>query len=174
MSALPFVRNLPYLCIFLCMLSAILLSLGPRAKLAYWTTVCVSAVCAAASLVFLLYAAKNDASFAFTMGKFPAPFGNEIKGGPLQGLFAAVFSLVMCLCLLGGRTELFEDVDEKKMGLACVMLCMVLASLLVLSYTNDVFTGYVFVEISTVAACAGTGTSPAKTRPRTGPAGGRP
>ena len=151
---MPFVRNLPYLCIFLCMINAILLSLGPRAKPAYRATVCVSALCAAASLLFLVHIAKSDAAFAFTMGKFPAPFGNEIRGGPLQGLFAFVFSLVMCLCLLGGRTELFEDVDEKKMGLACVMLSMVLASLLVLSYTNDIFTGYVFVEISTVAACA--------------------
>ena len=154
MSVLPFVRNLPYLCIFLCMIAAILLSLGPRAKRAYGATLLVCAVCAAASLVFLVHITRSGEGFAFPMGKFPAPFGNEIRGGPLQGLFATVFSLVMCLCLLGGKAELSEDVGEKKLGLAGVMLCMVLASLLVLAYTNDIFTAYVFIEIGTIAACA--------------------
>ncbi len=151
---MPFMWNLPYLSIFLAMISAILLSVIPGRKLPYWITVGVSAAVAVMSLCFLTFIVKADESYAFTMGKFPAPFGNEIKFGPLQGLLAFVFAVVMCLSLLGGREELFEDVDEKKMGLACVMLNMVLASLLVLTYTNDAFTAYVFIEISTIAACA--------------------
>ena len=151
---MPFAWNLPYLSVFLTMITAILLSVLPGAKRAYWITVCVAAAVAGMSLAFLVFIANADASYAFTMGKFPAPFGNEIKFGPLQGIFAYVFSSVMCLSLLGGREELFEDVDPKKMGLACVMFNMVLASLLVLSYTNDAFTAYVFIEISTIAACA--------------------
>ena len=137
---MPFAWNLPYLSVFLTMITAILLSVLPGAKRAYWITVCVAAAVAGMSLAFLVFIANADASYAFTMGKFPAPFGNEIKFGPLQGIFAYVFSTVMCLSLLGGREELFEDVDPKKMGLACVMFNMVLASLLVLSYTNDAFT----------------------------------
>ena len=151
---MPFAWNLPYLSVFLTMVTAILLSVLPGAKRAYRITVCVAAAVAGMSLAFLVFIANTDASYAFTMGKFPAPFGNEIKFGPLQGIFAYVFSSVMCLSLLGGREELFEDVDPKKMGLACVMFNMVLASLLVLSYTNDAFTAYVFIEISTIAACA--------------------
>ena len=136
------------------MIAAILLSLGPRARLAYRATLCVCLLCTLASLAFLLYIRRADLAYAFPMGKFPAPFGNELRCGPLQALFTAVFSLVMTLCLLGGGSELQEDVEEKKAGLACVMLCMVLASLFVLSYTNDLFTAYVFIEISTIAACA--------------------
>ena len=74
-------------------------------------TVGVAAVCTVASLIFLVFIVHADTAYPFTMGKFPAPFGNEIKFGPLQGLFASVFSAVMCLSLLGGREELFEDVD---------------------------------------------------------------
>ena len=118
---MPFAWNLPYMSVFLTMITAILLSVLPGAKRAYWITVCVSAIVTVMSLCFLSFIVRADASYAFTMGKFPAPFGNEIKFGPLQGLFAAVFAAVMCLSLLGGRKELFEDVDEKKMGLACVM-----------------------------------------------------
>ena len=139
---MPFAWNLPYLSVFLTMIAAILLSVLPGAKRAYWITVGVSAAVTVMSLCFLVFIRRADASYAFTMGKFPAPFGNEIKFGPLQGLFASVFAAVMCLSLLGGRVELFEDVDEKKMGLACVMFNMVLASLLILTYTNDAFTAY--------------------------------
>ena len=151
---MPFFWNLPFLCIFLAMVSAILLSVLPGAKRAYWITVAVSALCCLGSLVFLFRIVKADAAWAFPMGKFPAPFGNEIKIGPLQGLLTAAFSAVMCLSLLGGKEDLFRDVDGKKMGLACVMFNMVLASLFVLTYTNDIFTAYVFIEISTIAACA--------------------
>ena len=151
---MPFAWNLPYLSVFLTMITAILLSVIPGAKRAYWITAGVSAIVTVMSLCFLSFIVKADTAYAFTMGKFPAPFGNEIRFGPLQGLLTSVFAAVMCLSLLGGRKELFEDVDPKKMGLACVMFNMVLASLQILTYTNDAFTAYVFIEISTIAACA--------------------
>ena len=151
---MPFAWNLPFLSVFLTMITAILLSVIPGAKRAYWITAGVSAIVTVMSLCFLSFIVKADTAYAFTMGKFPAPFGNEIRFGPLQGLLTSVFAAVMCLSLLGGRKELFEDVDPKKMGLACVMFNMVLASLQILTYTNDAFTAYVFIEISTIAACA--------------------
>ena len=151
---MPFLWNVPFLCVFLTMVTAILLSVVPGAKLSYYLTLGVSILSTVLTFAFLLRIVQDDCSFAFTMGKFPAPFGNEIKAGPLQALLVTVFSAVMSLALIGGRTELFEDVDEKKMGLACVMMNMVLASLMVLTYTNDAFTAYVFIEISTISACA--------------------
>ena len=151
---MPFTHNLPFLCIFLAMAAAIFLSVVKKPRLCWNITFFVASASALMSIIFLASIVFEDSAFAYTMGKFPAPFGNEIKAGPLQALFAACFSLVTVLALLGGKKDLFEDVDEKKMGLTCVMLNMVLASLLVLTYTNDVFTAYVFIEISTIAACA--------------------
>ncbi len=154
MIAVPFAWNLPFLCIFLSMTAAIALSVLPGGKRAWTLTAVVCALCAALSLVFLVFIVRADAAWAYRMGKFPAPFGNEIRLGPLQGLLGFVFPLVMFLSLLGGRTDLLADADEKKTGLAGVMFCMVLASLLVQTYTNDIFTAYVFVEIGTISACA--------------------
>ena len=151
---MPLSYNFPFICVFICMVTAILLSVVKGAKLSYYITLAVTLVCTVLSVVFLFDIVRDDVSFAFTMGKFPAPFGNEIAGGPLQAMMCSVFCGVMAMALLGGKKELFEDVNEKKMGLACVMFNMVLASILVLSYTNDAFTSYVFIEISTIAACA--------------------
>jgi len=146
--------NFPFITIFLCMVTAILMSIVRNPKVCYYVTLTVTIICTALSAVFLYDIVLADESFAFTMGKFAAPFGNEIAGGPLQAIMCTTFCGVMAMALLGGKSELFEDVDDKKMGLACVMFNMSLASILVLTYTNDVFTSYVFIEISTIAACA--------------------
>ena len=151
---LPFVYNFPFFSIFLCMVSAILLSVVRSDKLSYTWSMCVAFICGLLSLILTVYLYKAGVSFAYTMGKFPAPFGNEIKAGPLQALLTTVFCFVMFFAYLGGREDFFADVPKGKLGLACVMLNMTLASLLVLTYTNDIFTGYVFIEISTIAACA--------------------
>lgn len=151
---MPFVYNIPFFCIFLCMITAILLSAVKNARVSWCAALFVSSATAVMSAVLLAYIARSGETVSFTMGKFAAPLGNEIRFGPLQALLCMCFSSVMALSMLGGKRDMFHDVDEKKMGLACVMLCMVLASLLALTYTNDVFTAYVFIEVSTISACA--------------------
>lgn len=151
---IPLVYNFPYFSIFLCMISAIIISVIKNGKIVYRWTVLVCIVCQALSFCTLVYLHKNNTWFSFTMGKFSAPFGNEIAATELQSFLATLFSIVMLCAIIGGKDDLFHDVADGKMGLAMVMMNMTLASLLVLIYTNDIFTGYVFIEISTIAACA--------------------
>ena len=66
----------------------------------------------------------------------------------------AISVLVLALALAGGKRDLFHDVLPGKLRLYFTMVNLLEASLLALVYTNDVFTGYVFIEISTIAACA--------------------
>ncbi|MCI2106746.1 MAG: sodium:proton antiporter [Intestinimonas sp.] len=150
----PFVENFPFFCIFLAMAVGILLSVSKDGRKAYWISLAVTAVVAVLSAILLGYLMENDLSYTYAMGKFPAPFGNELKVGPLQALLSLTFSAVMGLSLLGGQTDLFADVLPAKQNLYFVMSNLILASLLALTYTNDLFTGYVFIEISTIAACA--------------------
>lgn len=151
---MPFAYDLPFLCIFLCMVSAILLSAVKNARVSWCVTLSAAVISAFMCALLLSYIARADEVVAFKMGKFAAPLGNEIRFGPLQALLGMCFGAVLALAMLGGRRDMFHDVDGKKMGLACVMLNMVLASLLVLTFTNDIFTAYVFIEISTISACA--------------------
>ena len=111
---MPFAWNLPYMSVFLTMITAILLSVIPGAKRAYWITVCVSAIVTLMSLCFLSFIVRADASYTFTMGKFPAPFGNEIRFGPLQGLLASVFAAVMCLSLLPTSAFAEAEIPEEE------------------------------------------------------------
>lgn len=93
-------------------------------------------------------------SFTFMMGHFPAPWGNELRAGVLEAFLALFFCVVMILSLEGGRYDIGVDISPHKQSGYCLMLNLVLASLLALIYTNDVFTAYVFIEINTISACS--------------------
>ena len=150
----PFVENFPFFSIFLAILAAIVTAAIRSGRISYWITI---GVCAASALLngwVLEYTYAEGVSFTYAMGRFLAPYGNAINCGPLQALLAAVFSLVMALALAGGRRDLFQDILPEKQKFYFVMVNMLEASLLALTYTNDMFTGYVFIETSTIAACA--------------------
>lgn len=116
-------------------------------------TLFVVTAVAVMSTILLWYVFKTGESFTYMMGHHPAPWGNEIRAGVLEALMALFFSVIMLLSLLGGLKQIFVDVEEKKVNLYFIMTDLLLASLLALIYTNDIFTGYVFIEINTIAAC---------------------
>ncbi len=145
------VCNLPAVSIFLCMGCAIAspaLSGKNAKRLSILLLITVSAM----SLTVLSYTLGTGESFVFLMGRFPAPWGNEIRGGILEGLLASLFSVIMLLSLTGGMSHIDVEVDPKKLNLYFIMIDLMMASLLALVYTNDLFTAYVFVEINTIAA----------------------
>lgn len=150
----PFVENLPFFSIFLAILAGIVCATLQRGRTAYHLTLGVCGAVAVLSAVVLAYTFRGDLSFTYTMGRFIAPYGNAIKVGPLQALLATVFSAVMAAALVGGKRDLFHDVLPGKQALYFTMVNLLEASLLALVFTNDAFTGYVFIEISTIAACA--------------------
>lgn len=145
---------IPFACIFLFLGAAI--ALAPlRSRRVSLSVTLGAALLAAALSAVLLYALSTDgAHIDFAMGRFSAPLGNELRMGPLQALFSLAFSLVTALSLLGGYADLKEDVPAEKTPLYCTMVNLTLAALFALTYTNDLFTGYVFVEISTMSAVA--------------------
>ncbi|MCQ2421851.1 MAG: sodium:proton antiporter [Lachnospiraceae bacterium] len=149
---MEFVRNFPFFCIMLAMVSGPVSSVlsGKKARV---LSLSVVTICEILSIATLYYTLDLDGPFVYTMGRFPAPFGNEIRVGVLEAFMATSFCLIMLLSLTGGLKYLVKDVPEEKMNLYFIMINLLLASLLVLIYTNDLFTGYVFVEINTISAC---------------------
>lgn len=149
---MSFVQNFPCFSIVICMAAGIL-STPMKGKHARYVTLTVVTLVAAMSLGTLLYVISTGESFVYTMGKYPAPWGNEIRAGALETVLALVFSLVMLFSLVGGMDHIFRDIDETKVNLYFILVDLLLSSLLAIIYTNDLFTGYVFVEINTIAAC---------------------
>lgn len=149
---MDFIRNFPFFCIIMCMVSAVITSILKPKAARIWTGILVFAV-GVLSAITLWYVSEAGESYVYFMGHFPAPWGNEIRVGVLEALTALIFCVVMLLSILGGLKTLFADVAESKQSLYFVMVDLLLSSLLALVYTNDLFTAYVFIEINTISAC---------------------
>ncbi len=146
------VQNFPFFSIVIAMFSGIVSSVlsGKQARNLSIGAIVITTVMSGAVLAFCL---GTGESYTYMMGHFPAPWGNEIRAGVLEGLTALLFGVVMLLSVVGGMGHTFEDVEESKLNLFFIVIDLMLSSLLALIYTNDLFTAYVFVEINTIAGC---------------------
>ncbi len=149
---MPFVANFPFFCILFTMAGGIVSSIL-KGKKAFYLNVFVSLACTLMSLSLLIYLNYYPQQFYYMMGHFPAPWGNEISFGPLEALIATVLSTVMLLIVISERSRIFFNVKPKKVNLFYLMMNLLLSSLFALTYTNDLFTAYVFIEINTLCAC---------------------
>lgn len=149
---MEFVQNFPCFSIMLCMFAGIISSAlkGKAAKIVNTAVLCINIVISA---VVLLFTMKTGEFYVYVMGRFPAPWGNELRVGALEAGMALFFCVIMLLSLMGGRHKLIQEVEESKHNLYYILTDLMLSSLLALIYTNDLFTAYVFVEINTISAC---------------------
>lgn len=150
---MDFIRNFPFFSIFICMSSGVINSVlkGKTAKKVSLTVIVTTLIL---SLATLYYVMTTGTSYVYIMGHHPAPWGNEIRFGVLEAVFATFFTGIMLLSVVGGLKHIEEDIEKPKQNLYYVMVNLLMASILALVYTNDLFTAYVFVEINTIAACA--------------------
>ena len=147
------VQNFPFAAIMLCLAGGVTCAvLRPRAAAALGTL--LNAAIAVMMAAVLRYTLLTGESYRFMMGHFPAPWGNEIRIGPLEALMALMFTGMMTVILAGGMKHIREDVEPEKVRLYFAVICLMTASLLALTFTNDLFTAYVFVEINTMTAVA--------------------
>ena len=145
--------NIPFFSIMLVLASALLVPLLGKGSRALNFVRGVQVAVAAGSAYLFLVLSRAGESFTFQMGHFPAPWGNELRAGPLEGLLALTFSLVMVLSLTGGAGELRRQLRSSQLSWYCLLMQLLFGALLAMVYTDDLFTAYVFVEIGAVTAC---------------------
>lgn len=148
---MSFSLNFPLFMIVASLFSSVVSSLlnGKQARCLH---LLLSGICTILNVTILIYVLSTNTTYTYMMGHFPHPWGNELRIGIFEALFATLFSLVLFLTIFAGKQSIEEYVREEKRNLYYALCDLVSASLLVLTYTNDVFTGYVFVEICTLAS----------------------
>ncbi len=146
------VRNFPLFNIVMCLMCGVVSSVF-GAKQAKRLSLFLIGAAFFMNIAVLAFVAK-EGQYTYMMGHFPAPWGNEIRVGMLEAVIAVFFCAIMFLSVLGGEHYIALDIEDAKSNLYFTMIDLMLASLLALIYTNDLFTAYVFVEINTIAAGA--------------------
>lgn len=149
---MSFVQNFPFFSILLTLVGGVVCPLFRQGRKAFWFTIALLCVVAGLSAGILQYTVATGSSFVYWMGHYPAPWGNELRVGILESLLALVFTVVMILSLLGGKTDFFAETRPKRQHLYFMIVTLLMASLLVMCYTNDLFTAYVFLEIGALTA----------------------
>ena len=150
---MPFVQNFPFFSIILsiaCAVICILLKQRPAKLLTFACLITLTVF----SAVLLAFTLRTGESFTYMLGYFPAPFGNELRAGAFEAFMALLFSSITLLSVAGGLRDIFHDEPEKKINLFYFMVNMLTSAMLAIIYTNDIFTAYVFIEVSTIAACS--------------------
>ena len=145
--------NIPLVLILMCLLSSAICSILPGKAARIWMLSAIS-VQVALSLTLLLSLISYGGSFVYKLSEVGAPYGNELSASVLEAMVGLTFTSIMLLSVLGGWRKIKADVHPRRMSLYCVMVMLLLAALNALTYTNDLFTGYVFIEIATISACA--------------------
>lgn len=148
---MDFVCSLPLFMIIASLFSGVLCLLLKK-KAAYTLSSILLGFVTVSDAIVLYYTSVHS-TFTYPMGEFPAPWGNEIRAGVLECIILLVFMIVLCCALPAGYKYLLQEVDETKHNLYCAILNLAVASVEALVFTNDIFTGYVFLEILTLASC---------------------
>ena len=127
---MSFVQNFPFFSIILSMFCAIVSSVLPG-KAVKWIHLAMVTVVLFLSLGVLQYTLAAGESYTYMMGHYPAPWGNEIRIGPLEAIMAAAFALLMLLSVLGGLDHIEREVLGSKQNLFYILMDLLMSSLLI-------------------------------------------
>ena len=150
---MPFQQHIPFLSIFISMMAGVIGALLNKPKTArIFTLISVSSVVVLSGVLIAYFITSGTGSFVYTVGHVPAPWGNTIKSSVVEPMLSLVFGVVIIFSILGGMRSTDKDIESSRQPYFYLMINILLASLLALVYTNDMFTAYVFIEINTLAA----------------------
>ena len=146
------IPNFPLFTIVLSLFSGVLCFLIPGKAAKRYTFIYEILLIGMVAAV-LYYTVTTGGEFTYRMGEFGAPWGNEIRAGVLESVTALLFLVVMFCSVCAGYRFVNTDIDESKVNLYYAQINLMTSALMSLVWTNDLFTGYVFVEILTLTSC---------------------
>jgi multicomponent Na+:H+ antiporter subunit D len=104
------------------------------------------------SLTIFIFVNK-DGAYIYDVGHYGGPIGIEFYVGNIEVLLATVFSFVAVMIGWFSIYSIDHDIKESRMSFYYLLVNILIAALLGLLYTNDIFNAFVFVEIGTIASC---------------------
>lgn len=143
---------LPLLSILMLMLHGFTLPLYKRKSSVYRNSLLMGFGLVLLNLASFVGVLKNGA-YIFNVGHYPQPYGIALRIGSVEAVLALVFAFVYGLILWFSKANLKHEIDENRIGTFYTLGSLLMASLLGIIYTYDLFTAFVFIEVSTLASC---------------------
>jgi len=99
----------------------------------------------------LTYLGKD--MYTIQAGHAEPPFGIALRVSAVEIVIGLLFMTVTTLIIWFSAQQFHREVGEKQQKTFLVLVHLLVASLLGIVYTQDLFNGFVFIEVSTLAAC---------------------
>ena len=138
--------------LMLLIIGAFSIPLFRKKKSVYVLNLTLSVLVTIMNLFTLVYVGKNGA-YIFDIGHYSAPFGIIFHIGNMEAAIGFMFSFVITMVNWYSYFSLEKEIKENRVGFFYILMMLLLASLLGIVYTYDLFNGFVFLEVSTLAAC---------------------
>ncbi len=142
----------PVIIILLLLLTAFAMPLLKTKKQVFWLTIPTIITTFILSASMLKYVSMVGDYF-IKVGPHEAPWGIAFRIGYIEALMALLFTGVTLMISWYGVYSIHKDIKEENIKHYFLLVHILLASLLGVVFTNDLFNGYVFVEATTLASC---------------------
>jgi len=146
------IKLIPLLTIMGLMLTSFVLPLIKNKKMIYVFFMTINSIVVVLNSINIFFVSVHGA-YIMEIGHFKAPFGIAFRIGEIEAVIGLLFAFVMLMIAWYSYYGLEKEISSRKTGFFYTLISLLLASLLGIVYTYDLFNGYVFIEVSTLAAC---------------------
>jgi len=134
------------------MISSFVMPLMKTGRKAYWISFSTMAIAFVLSILNYIYIGA-EGPYTYKIGHFNAPFGITFRIGTIEGILGILFTFVALMVLWYSYYSIEKEIKPHRMKLYYTLINLLIASLLGIVFTGDIFNGFVFIEVSTLAAC---------------------
>src|SRR6056297_1001766 len=103
--------------------------------------------------ILLLTRVLLEDFIVLNLGKNNSLLGIQFYIGSSEAVISLTFTFVMLMILWFSNSSVKKEVSEIRISFFYILINILLASLLGVIYSNDLFNSYVFIEVSTLSAC---------------------
>lgn len=103
--------------------------------------------------LYLIFLLNERGAFSYCLGGWPPPWGIELYVDYLAAYMLMVLSSISFIILIYGYKDLKHELKEEVVGWYYTLYLLLVASMMGMAVTNDLFNLFVFVEISAIASC---------------------
>lgn len=146
------ITNFPLLQIFILFLSAFIMPLVKKEHYVKRISLLSLTGSLALSIATLIFVIMRGA-FTYSAGYRGTIFGIELYIGNIEVILSSLFIFVILSIVWFSIFTINSEISAHRIKLYYIMLILLSASILGIIYTNDIFNGYVFIEVAALTSC---------------------
>jgi len=106
-----------------------------------------------AASLFMAWQVMTFGPYSYQMGNWPPPWGIELYIDYLAAFTSLTMTGVGLIVLIYASKDLLHEIKPHLLGWYYTLYLLLIASMVGMALTNDIFNLFVFVEICAIAAC---------------------